>query len=422
MLPSDVKHLAADSTGSVFASDGGRRIARLNAGWLENVAVLPSESRITGLAGLADESVAIADAGLNLIWRVDARGRAVALAGIEQPPALQRKPVSCDGPVAEARFRSPITIASSGAGELFVVEQEGHRAIVRTISGGTVTSVELAGMPQTSISSLCVADGTLVAVPAAGGPPAIVVLSRLELHRSGSSEVVWQPKTTIGSRHQRGSADGKTWEARFASPAAVTATGRGFAVADGTRIRLIDFERADTLAGSSPGYVDGHGAAARFGRLGALAATSVGEIYAADPENDALRVVNPEGDVSTVIGALRGDRISRLHAPALSKMIGNAIIDDDVREAWGIARFFLRDHRLGAQPWPDRTIQPTSVASARLGKELAASWSHTDDPVRSGVGLFCLWLIECDERDQGVNEIRDHRLRRTGEDLDRRAG
>ncbi|MGB5036246.1 MAG: hypothetical protein WBQ66_06545 [Blastocatellia bacterium] len=423
MLPNDVKHLAADPDGSVFASDGGRRIARLTGGWLTNAAILPADARISAIAGHPNGGVVVADAGLNRIWLVSPAGKVHALAGVEQPPGLGRKPVRSDGPASEARFRSPTAIASNDSGELFVAEPGGDRIVIRTIFMDSVTTDEIVGLPHLPALGLAVVNDALCAVFGIGDPPSVVVLRRGERADSGASDLSWRLAMIVGSRTQRGSADGPGTDARFAAPSAISATPGGCALTDGARIRLIlDVDRVTTVAGSTPGYLDGHGTSARFGLLRAIACTPDGRLFVADPHNDALRVVTLEGEVSTVIGALRSDRISVNESTVVSKAFGNAIVDDNVREAWGIARVFLRDHRLGAQPWPDRTIQPTSVASARLGKELSTSWSQSDDPDRSGVGLFCLWLIECDERDQGVNEIRDHRLRRTGQDLDRRAG
>lgn len=423
MLPSDVKHLAADSHGSVFASDGGRRIARLNAGWLVNVGVLPAEARISAIAGLPGGGVAIADTWLNQVWQMDARGRILSVAGVEQPPGLHRRVARSDGPLAEAQFRSPCAIAANAAGELFVAEPGGDQLVIRTISGGSASSTEIAGVPQSPFSGLASGDGTLYAVFGVEGPPAIVVLRRDGNEEASAQTGHWRLKSIVGSRTERGSADGSASTARFVAPAAVAATPNGCAVTDGARLRtLIGGNRVETLAGSIPGFLDARGTLARFGRLRAIASLPDGGFLVADPENDAIRSVSAAGDVSTLIGSLRGERISKSDVAALSRCFGNALIDDDVHEAWGLARLFLRDHRLRSETWPDRTIHPTSVASARLGRELAEAWSRDDDPERSGVGTFCLWLIGCDERAEGINEIRDHRLRRAGEDLDRRAG
>lgn len=423
MLPRDVKHLAADSTGTVFASDGGRRVARLAGGWLVNTGSLPAEARISSVAGLADGGVAIADAWLNQVWQMDARGKTLLVAGVELPPELNRRVVRSDGPLGEAHFRSPCAIAGNPAGELFVAEPGGDHLVIRTISGGSVSSAQIAGVQPPKSVGLASVDGALFAVFGVEGPPAVFVLQRDGDNDPSAPSGHWRLKSIVGSRTERGSADGPAPVARFVALSAIAPTARGCAVADGARLRSIAGEtRVETIAGSIPGYLDASGTLARFGRIRAVASGPDALFVVADPENDAIRSVSADGDVTTLIGALRSERISRADAAALSKCFGNALIDDDMHEAWGLARLFLRDHRLSGEPWPDRTLQPTSVASARLGKELAETWSRHADPERSGVGTFCLWLIGCEERAHSVNELRDHRLRRIGEDLDRLAG
>ncbi len=58
-----------------------------------------------------------------------------------------------------------------------------------------------------------------------------------------------------------------------------------------------------TLAGVSPGNVDGQGAAARFRGGGGAAVDSSGNIYIADSYNDTVRKVTPGGVVSTLAGS-----------------------------------------------------------------------------------------------------------------------
>lgn len=411
MLPRDVHHLSANSAGVLLASDGDRRLAHLTGGWLVNVAVLPNEARISGITALPDDSFAISDSGLNRIWRLDSRFRLSPLAGVEQPPLLDRKPDRSDGPVDAARFRNPLAIATLQNGALAVAESDRDRTLIRFVFDGLVHSVEPTGLPPLRLSSFCPFNSDGIAAVTSPGPPVIFLLRR--------SKDGWALDDTIGSTTAAGTDDGNCEHARFVAPASLSATPDGFVLTDGTRIRRINRNlHVTTLAGSVPGYADGTGTAAQFGTLSALAWMDPDLCLVADRDNDALRSVTVDGVVSTVIGTLRDRRIALDEVASFSRAFGNAIVDDDVHEAWGIARVFLRDHRRSGNPWPDRSTQLTSVASARLGKALAETWSHTEDADRARVGSYCLWLIGCEERELGVNEIRDHRLRRLGEDLD----
>lgn len=63
-----------------------------------------------------------------------------------------------------------------------------------------------------------------------------------------------------------------------------------------------------TLAGSSLGFADGPGSTARFSRPEGIAADSQGNIYVADTNNHRIRKITPDGTVSTLAGnGLRGD-------------------------------------------------------------------------------------------------------------------
>lgn len=415
MLACDVQYLATDTDDTVVASDGGRRLARLTDGWLIDIAVLPRDARVTGLSTLPDGGIAIADSGWNRIWRLDESSRVHAFAGVEQPPGLDRRPKRRDGPVDVAMFRAPQAIGLDPSGAVFIADWDGPRSVVRRIADGSVTTIEPRGLPPARLTAMTSLGPNRIVSLAAGGPPALFVMKH--------DQEAWRLDSVVGSVDEPGQADGIAALARFVAPTALTTWEKGCTIADGARLRYLDDDLVvSTLAGAEPGFVDGTGLEARFGRIGALASKRDGTRIVSDPENDAVRVVSLDGTVTTRIGSLREGRVSTGESATLSRAFGKALIDDDLREAWGLARVFLRDHRLGAEPWPDRTIQPTSVASARLGKGLSETWSRSQDPERSSVGVYCLWLIGCEERAMGVNEIRDHRLRKMGDDLDRRAG
>ncbi len=194
-----------------------------------------------GLALDAQGVLYIADGGNdNRIRRLHPDGRVDTLAG--QGEGWR------DGPALQARFHTPSGLAVDAAGNVFVADT-GNHVIRRIARDGTVST--LAG------------DGT------------------------------------------RGFADGAAAQARFDAPmgVAVAADGRVF-VADtyNDRIRVIDLDgQVRTLAGETPGFVDGAGVGARLDTPVALALDSHGNLLIADLYNGAIRRLAPDRTLSTVV-------------------------------------------------------------------------------------------------------------------------
>ena len=111
---------------------------------------------------------------------------------------------------------------------------------------------------------------------------------------------------TIAGSGKGGYADGAGSQAMFNRPFGVDADGKANVyVADqyNQRIRKITPNGdVSTLAGSTGGWQDGTGAAARFNYPYDVAATDGGVVYVADRNNHRIRMVTPEGKVTTVAG------------------------------------------------------------------------------------------------------------------------
>ena len=115
--------------------------------------------------------------------------------------------------------------------------------------------------------------------------------------------------TTIAGDGAYGYADGQGSAAKFDAPVAVAidATGNLY-VSDHNNhcIRKITPEGVvSTFAGSTtstPGHVDGQGTAAQFRNPRSIAIDASGNLYVADEYNDCIRKITPQGMVSTVAG------------------------------------------------------------------------------------------------------------------------
>jgi sugar lactone lactonase YvrE len=106
---------------------------------------------------------------------------------------------------------------------------------------------------------------------------------------------------------QDGVLDGVAPASRFSDPYGVAIGPRGaIYVADGgeaNRIRIVQPDGAvSTLAGGKEGFVDGLGAAAAFNTPSAIALDHLGNLYVADTGNHAIRRIAPGGAVTTLAG------------------------------------------------------------------------------------------------------------------------
>ncbi|MFN7147885.1 MAG: PqqD family peptide modification chaperone [Microthrixaceae bacterium] len=117
----------------------------------------------------------------------------------------------------------------------------------------------------------------------------------------------------------QGTQDAPLATARFNGP-------RGLAVAPDGTIDVVDTDNeriraispagvVSTLAGSTRGYANGTGEAARFNRPAGVAVGPTGLIYVADSYNNRIRTVTPAGAVSTLAGSTYGNIIGYFAYP-----------------------------------------------------------------------------------------------------------
>lgn len=280
-----------------------------------------------GLAGAGN--LYVSDNGSASIRRITPSGDVSTLAG---RPGVAG---NADGPAAEATFRFPHLVATDGHGNVYIVERTSpglaEQGIRRIGADGVVTTV--AAPLGEGIQGLAVAaDGTLLAT----GPHRVMAL--------GAGAFT----TIAGSSEATGNADGSGVAARFGQflriavdrlgnlfvadsvnrsirmatpegivtttpaefpagyrPSSIALDGQGnLLVVDASRIRRVTPEGlVTTLAGSSEtGSADGIGALARFDNPAGIAVGADGIMYVADRDNQLVRRVTPEGQVTTLAG------------------------------------------------------------------------------------------------------------------------
>ncbi len=241
------------STGGGSAIDGVGTVARFNGP--SAIAVTPD-----------GQVVYVGDANNNKIRRI-------AL----QPGADRRNPANwvvstiagsgtqstADGPGNTASLVLPEGVALDPTGNIYVSEDAGNRIKRVTFQGGDPTL-------STNYQVRTVAGDTSTTFPATNFVDA-----------TGTA-------------------------ARFADPVEIACDVQGNVyIADSfnNRIRKMDPGGVvTTVAGSTSGYLDGTGTAARFSQPNGLAIDSAGYLYIADTSGNVIRRVSPAGVVTTIAG------------------------------------------------------------------------------------------------------------------------
>lgn len=251
-----------------------------------------------GVAVSADGTVYVADSGNHRIRKVSADGTVTTLAGSTQGYA--------DGVGTSAKFNFPTGVSVSTDGTIYVADFGNHR--IRKVSADGVVST-IVGSTQGY------ADG--VGMSAQFNNPSSVGLSSdgslyvtdMGNHLIRNVSVDGAVTTFAGSKV--GNADGIGTDAQFNFPYSIAISNNRTAyVADlvNNRIRNVSSDgKVTTQSGSIRGYNDGVSTEAQFSSPSGVAVSSDGVVYVVDSGNHRIRKVNTDGMVSTLAGSTQGN-------------------------------------------------------------------------------------------------------------------
>jgi serine/threonine-protein kinase len=275
-------------------------VAGSSPGYLDGVGTASQFNGPAGVAVSADGSLFVAD-------RINHRIRKISSSGVVTTFAGNGVAGFSDGIGTAAQFNYPMNLAFDQSGNIVVADSNNHK-IRKITQTGEVTTI--AG----NVSGFADGTGTAakfnypegVAVDNSGNV-FVTDTGNSRIRKITSTGVV----TTLAGSDAFGFADGVGVLAKFWSPSgiAVDASGMIFvAEKQNNRIRKITQGGVvTTFAGNgTSGSVDGVGITAQFSTPFSLALDATGNVFVTDAANNRIRKITSAGMVSTFAGSSQG--------------------------------------------------------------------------------------------------------------------
>ena len=268
------------------------------AGYADRTGVAAQFKSPTSVAVDSSGTAYVADLGNHRIRKITPAGVVTTLAGSGVGGFA-------DGTGAAAQFKSPAGVAVDSSGTLYVADFYNQR-IRKITQAGVVTT--LAG------STAGFADGTGSGAQF-NGPNSVAVdpsgtVYVADYYNNRIRKITPAGVVTTLAGSTAGFADGTGAGAQFYSPVGVAVDASGAVyVADYGNKRIRKITPAGvvtTLAGSTAGSTDGTGGAAQFKNPYGVAVDSSGTVYVADYGDHRIRKITPAGAVTTLAGSTAG--------------------------------------------------------------------------------------------------------------------
>ena len=271
--------------------------------------------RPSGVAVDAKEVVYIADSGNDRIRRVGPDGVITTFAGSGPPEPFGRGFSGDGGPAAQARLFFPMSTAVDAKGGVYIADQVNHR-VRRVGPDGVITTFAGSGPPEPFGRGFS-GDGGPAAQARLNFPRGVAVDDKGNIYiadrdnhrirRVGPNEII----TTIAGGGGPSLGDGgPAVQARLNFPAGVAVDAKGVVYIADTfnhRIRRVGPDRIiTTVAGRGTAGFSGDGGPAVQAQLNlpsGVAVDAKGNVYIADSNNHRIRLVSPDGIITTFAGS-----------------------------------------------------------------------------------------------------------------------
>ena len=275
--------LAFDRDGVLYVSDGEKgAIFRLNAEGKPELVTDKLETP-SQIAFDKDNFLIVADSGSHSIKKID-----VTSGAVETVAGVDGKKGYADGAVSDALFNAPVGVAVS-ENRIYVADTYNDK--IRVIENGLVKT--LAGGAQ----GFADGEGTAARFDTPCGlavlPNGEIIVADAANRRLRKIDAQGKVSTYAGTG-EISSTDGLLMQAKFVFPVAVAVDETGtIYVADGNSIRAGGrrfLPIVETVSHTRRGFSDGALRSARFNRPSGLAVDKNGNLFAADAENQTIRV------------------------------------------------------------------------------------------------------------------------------------
>ena len=257
-------------------------------------------SQFNGPAGVdlaPDGSIIVADRLNHRIRKISPSGVVTTVAGSQEGYA--------DGIGTDALFSYPMNLSVDAAGIIYVVDSGNHR-IRKITTDGTVTT--LAGHASgftdgnSEDAQFNYPEGIFIA------SSGIIYVADAGNH--AVRKIMPDGNVTTLAGGNLGHADGIGINAQFWTPCGITVDPNGiiYVTEKKNRIRKITSDGVvTTFVGSdTPGYLDGIGTAAKLNSPFDITMDANGNLYVTDSGNNRIRKILPDGSVSTFAGSTNG--------------------------------------------------------------------------------------------------------------------